>query len=43
MDIELDTQASARALVRFDHGSAPPACQPLAALQQRLPGHVNLR
>jgi hypothetical protein len=43
MGIELGTQASARALVRFDHASAPLACQALAGLQQRLPGHVNLR
>jgi putative peptide zinc metalloprotease protein len=47
MDIELDTQASARfgarALVRFDHGSAPLASQALAGLQQLLLGHFNPR
>ncbi|WP_326540716.1 hypothetical protein [Pseudorhodoferax sp.] len=47
MDIELDTQATTRfgtrALVRFDHGSAPLAEQALRGLQQLLLGHFNPR
>ena len=47
IDIELDAQASqrfgARALVRFDHGSAPLAQQLLRGMQQLLLGHFNPR
>lgn len=47
MDIELDRPASAhfgaRALVRFDHGSAPLAQQALRGLRQLLLGHFNPR
>lgn len=47
MDIELDGRASprfgTRALVRFDHGTAPLAQQALRGLQQLLLGHFNPR
>ncbi|KQP44263.1 hypothetical protein [Pseudorhodoferax sp. Leaf274] len=47
MDIDLDTRASprfgTRALVRFDHGTAPLAQQALRGLQQLLLGHFNPR
>ena len=47
MDIELDVRASprfgTRALVRFDHGTAPLAQQALRGLQQLLLGHFNPR
>jgi putative peptide zinc metalloprotease protein len=47
MDIEVDAPSSerfgGRALVRFDHGTAPLAQQALQSLQQLLLGHFNPR